>query len=105
LLAELAAPAPAGPLLFVNHLPSWKPQLELERERQTVAAARRMRTSVSCITTGEPARRIDHVFVRGDERGPTPRITACELAFAEPVGGVWASDHFGVVADLEVPSG
>jgi hypothetical protein len=44
-------------------------------------------------------------LVRGDERGPTLEITACAPAFAEPVGGVLASDHFGVVADLAVPAG
>jgi putative transposase len=30
-------------------------------------------------------------------------VRACTLAFDEPVGGVWASDHFGVVAELSVP--
>jgi endonuclease/exonuclease/phosphatase family metal-dependent hydrolase len=45
-------------------------------------------------------RRIDYILIRHDERGPTLTVTACELALAEPVAGVWASDHFGVVADL-----
>jgi hypothetical protein len=40
LIAEVAVPLPVGPLLFVNHIPSWKPELEYEREVQTVAAAR-----------------------------------------------------------------
>jgi endonuclease/exonuclease/phosphatase family metal-dependent hydrolase len=48
----------------------------------------------------EVGRRIDYVFVRGDANGPTLEIRDCALAFAEPVGEVWASDHFGVVADL-----
>jgi endonuclease/exonuclease/phosphatase family metal-dependent hydrolase len=48
------------------------------------------------------SRRIDYVFVRCDERGPTLEISTCALVFDEPVGGVWASDHFGVVADLTV---
>jgi hypothetical protein len=30
-------------------------------------------------------------------------VVACERIFDQPVDGVWASDHFGVVADLEVP--
>lgn len=48
-----------------------------------------------------PYHRIDHIFVRcGQHGGPTLGIAACELAFNEPVGGVWASDHFGLVADL-----
>ena len=51
-----------------------------------------------------PSKRLDYVFVRcGLHGGPTLEITACERIFDEPVGGVWASDHFGVVADLEVP--
>lgn len=48
-----------------------------------------------------PYHHIDHIFVRcGRHGGPTLGIAACELAFAEPVDGVWASDHFGVLADL-----
>jgi endonuclease/exonuclease/phosphatase family metal-dependent hydrolase len=167
LVAEVEAPDPIGTLLFANHLPSWKPELELERELQTVAAARLVEELVSrrrmhvvlagdldavpdassirflrglqslggtsvCYRDawesahpGEPgdtfalrnplvmeesdvrqerSRRIDYVFVRCDEDGPTLEISACALAFAEPVDGVWASDHFGVVADLEAPS-
>ena len=48
-----------------------------------------------------PGRRIDYVMVRCGDHGATLDVTDCELAFARPVGGVWASDHFGVVADLE----
>jgi endonuclease/exonuclease/phosphatase family metal-dependent hydrolase len=52
-----------------------------------------------------PFRRIDYIFVRcGEHGGPTLEIIACERAFAEPVAGVWASDHFGVYADLAVPT-
>jgi endonuclease/exonuclease/phosphatase family metal-dependent hydrolase len=166
LIAEIDVPEPIGPLLFVNHLPSWKPQLELERELQTVAAIRSIEAIVdrrplhvvlagdldavpdaasirflcglqslggmsvyyrdawASVHPDEPghtftmrnplmiddsdvrqevSRRIDYVFVRCDEFGPTLPIRDCALAFDEPVGGVWASDHFGVVADLEVP--
>ncbi len=52
----------------------------------------------------ERSRRIDYIFVRCDEHGPTLAISACALAFAEAVDGVWASDHFGVIADLEASS-
>ena len=162
LIAEIAAADPVGPLLFVNHLPSWKPQLELERELQTVKAARaveelaggrhvvlagdldatpdaasirflRGRQSLhgasvhyidawaqahpgdagltftpdnplvmqeTDVTVEEP-RRIDYIFVRGGEQGPSLRVGACERIFDEPVDRVWASDHFGLVADLE----
>lgn len=51
-----------------------------------------------------PFRRIDYVLVRCSEHdGPTLDITDCRLIFDAPVGAVWASDHFGVVADLAVP--
>lgn len=48
-----------------------------------------------------PFRRIDYIFIRcGEHGGPTLAITACEPIFTEPVDGVWASDHFGLCADL-----
>jgi hypothetical protein len=34
------------------------------------------------------------------EHGTSAGRLACERIFDEPVDGVWASDHFGVVADL-----
>ena len=51
----------------------------------------------------EVGRRIDYVMVRCVDHGPTLDVTACERIFDEPVEGVWASDHFGVVADLAIP--
>jgi endonuclease/exonuclease/phosphatase family metal-dependent hydrolase len=167
LLAEVLAPEPIGPLLFVNHLPSWQLTFEHERELQTVAAARATerllrRRSMHVVLAGDldatpdsagvrfwrglqsldgtsvcyrdawgsthpgepghtftPAnplvsaengdwalelgRRIDYVFVRCVEHGPTLEVVSCECVFDEPVDGVWASEHFGVVADLAVP--
>jgi endonuclease/exonuclease/phosphatase family metal-dependent hydrolase len=51
-----------------------------------------------------PFRRIDYVLVRcGEHGGPTLRIAGCQRFLDEPVAGVWASDHFGLVADLAVP--
>jgi endonuclease/exonuclease/phosphatase family metal-dependent hydrolase len=167
LVAEVAVPDPVGPLLFVNHLPSWEPALELERELQTVAAARVVEAIVaatpmhvvlagdldavpdagsirflrglqsldgmsvwyrdawSSLHTDDPghtftlrnplmseetemrmevSRRIDYVFVRCDSNGPTLEIADCRLAFDQPFDGAWATDHFGVVADLRVPA-
>ena len=168
LLAEILAPEPIGPLLLVNHLPSWQLTFEHERGLQTVAAARFVegllgrrsmhvvlagdldatpeaasvrfwrglqslggisvcyRDAWEATRPGEPGhtftaanplvtaenedwalelgRRIDYVFVRCLEYGPTLEVRACERIFDEPVGGVWASDHFGVVADLAVPT-
>ncbi|GAA4606257.1 endonuclease/exonuclease/phosphatase family metal-dependent hydrolase [Actinoplanes octamycinicus] len=51
----------------------------------------------------ELGRRIDYVMVRSGVHGPTLDVTDCRLAFDEPVDGVWASDHFALVADLAVP--
>jgi endonuclease/exonuclease/phosphatase family metal-dependent hydrolase len=48
----------------------------------------------------EVGRRIDYIMVRCVEHGPTLEVSSCELVFDEPVEGVWASDHFGVVADF-----
>lgn len=166
LIAEILAPDPVGPLLFVAHGPSYQWGVELERELQAVAAGRFVEELVGSrglhvvlagdfnavpdaasvrfwsgrqslggtsvcyqdvwgsthpwdpghtftprnplVVDGEiplePGRRIDYVFVRCGDHGPTLDISACALAFDEPVDGVWASDHFGVVADLAVPS-
>jgi endonuclease/exonuclease/phosphatase family metal-dependent hydrolase len=52
----------------------------------------------------ELGRRIDYVMVRAGPHGPTLDVADCFLAFDRPVDGVWASDHFGVVADLRVPA-
>jgi hypothetical protein len=48
---------------------------------------------------------IDYVLrARGEHGRPTLEISACQRAFDEPIDGVWASDHFGVVAILAVPT-
>jgi endonuclease/exonuclease/phosphatase family metal-dependent hydrolase len=164
LVAEILAPDPVGPLLFVNHLPNWQLDFEHERELQTVAAARFVeerarRSSLHVVLVGDfdadpdaasvrfwsgrqslagtsvcyrdawesknpgdpghtftprnplvtdwdwPFRRIDYIFVRcGDHGGPTLEVSTCARIFDEPIDGVWASDHFGVVADLAVPT-
>jgi endonuclease/exonuclease/phosphatase family metal-dependent hydrolase len=46
-------------------------------------------------------RRIDYILVRCTGRGPTLDIATCSRIFDQPVDGVWASDHFGVIAELE----
>lgn len=51
-----------------------------------------------------PFRRIDHVFLRfGAHGGQALDIADCARLFDQPVDGVWASDHFGLVADLAAP--
>jgi endonuclease/exonuclease/phosphatase family metal-dependent hydrolase len=50
-----------------------------------------------------PYRRIDYLLVRCNEHGgPSLRITRCERTFARPE--TVASDHYGLVADVELPS-
>ncbi|ATL25198.1 Endonuclease/exonuclease/phosphatase [Streptomyces formicae] len=48
--------------------------------------------------------RFDYVFVGSTHAHPHAyaRVRGAELVLDEPVEGVWASDHYGVVADLEV---
>ena len=52
----------------------------------------------------EVGRRIDHIMVRCGHHGPTLDVATCTLLFDEPIDGVWASDHFAVLADLVVPA-
>lgn len=53
-----------------------------------------------------PFRRIDYILVRFGAHGGTAwDITSCERIFDKPVNGVWASDHYGLVADLAPPIG
>lgn len=49
-------------------------------------------------------RRIDHVLVGSWQAHPKAycHINSAVLAFDEPVDGVWPSDHFGVVVDLDI---
>jgi len=49
-------------------------------------------------------RRIDYVFVGSWYAHPNAHcyIESAQLAFDEPVDGVWASDHFGVLVDLDI---
>jgi hypothetical protein len=42
-------------------------------------------------------------MVRCADHGPTLEVSGCERVFDDAVDGVWASDHFGVVADLSIP--
>jgi endonuclease/exonuclease/phosphatase family metal-dependent hydrolase len=51
----------------------------------------------------ERGRRIDYVMVRCGPHGPALDVTRCQRVLDQPVDGVWASDHFGVFADLQLP--
>jgi len=51
-----------------------------------------------------PFRRIDYIFVRfGSHCGAALQIKSCSNIFDQPIDGISASDHFGVVADLAPP--
>jgi endonuclease/exonuclease/phosphatase family metal-dependent hydrolase len=50
--------------------------------------------------TFEPDARIDYVFVGPPGGDGLGQVLDAELFGTEPVGGVWASDHFGVLAVL-----
>ena len=166
LIAEIDAPDPVGPLLFVNHFQSAHVAREHVREQQAVAAARFIEELVAqeerhVILAGDlnagpesssvrflmgrqsldgmsvcylnawdhahrgepgdtftqrsplveeahtvwPYQRLDHILVRfGNSGSPTLGIANCELAFNEPIDGIWPSDHFALVADLSVPA-
>jgi endonuclease/exonuclease/phosphatase family metal-dependent hydrolase len=51
-------------------------------------------------TLREPDRRIDYVFVRGRDEAFRGEPLEASVCFDQPVGGVYASDHFGVIATL-----
>jgi endonuclease/exonuclease/phosphatase family metal-dependent hydrolase len=51
----------------------------------------------------ERGRRIDYVLVRCVDHGPTLDVATCSRLGERPVGGVLASDHYGVVAELTLP--
>lgn len=48
--------------------------------------------------------RFDYVFIGGWDAHPKAqaRVQSAKLCFDQPIDGVWASDHFGVVVDLEI---
>ena len=50
----------------------------------------------------EPDRRIDYVLVGWRREGGAGRVQAARLACDRSLTGVYATDHFGVVADLEL---
>ncbi len=49
----------------------------------------------------EPSRRIDYVYVRGPDRSLRGEPLSCCVVLDEPVDGVWPSDHFGVLAEIQ----
>ena len=73
LIAQVEAPEPIGPLLLVDHLPSWKPQLELERSCKRCAgsaSSRRQSPPGRCTSSSQAT----------SMRRQTPRASASSAA-------------------------
>lgn len=49
-----------------------------------------------------PNRRLDYVMVTWPRRRGSGHVDRCHLAATTPVDGVWPSDHFAVVADIDL---
>lgn len=49
-----------------------------------------------------PHRRLDYVMVSTPRRAGAGHVNRCSLAGTAATDGVWASDHFAVVADVEM---
>ncbi len=49
----------------------------------------------------EPSRRIDYVLVRGPDRALRGEPLSARLVLDEPTDGIWPSDHFGVLAEIQ----
>ena len=94
LVAEVAAPDPVGPMLFVNHFPSWQPAFEHERELQAVLAAR-------CIEELAERRRL-HVVLAGD-LDADPDATSVRFS---PAGTPWAArvSATGTAGSASIPA-
>jgi hypothetical protein len=52
--------------------------------------------------TGEPDSRIDYVLLAPHRDLGIPRVAAVATMGAAEPGEVWASDHLGVVVDLDL---
>ena len=48
----------------------------------------------------EPDRRIDYVYVRGPDDSQRGEPTEARVCFDQPYGGVFPTDHFGVMATI-----
>lgn len=49
----------------------------------------------------EPERRVDYIFVGLPTQMGLGDILSCQIVCNQPVDGVWPSDHFGLLAELQ----
>jgi endonuclease/exonuclease/phosphatase family metal-dependent hydrolase len=102
LVAEITVPDPIGRLLFANHVPSWQPAFERERELQAVACAQfieRLRSD------GDP-----HVILAGDLTADPDCASVRYLCGRQSLEGTsvnyrdaWASIHPGEPGETSTP--
>jgi endonuclease/exonuclease/phosphatase family metal-dependent hydrolase len=59
------------------------------------------RENAYALRAAEPNRRLDYIFVRGPDRELRGEPLAARLCFSQPVGGVWPTDHYGVLAEIQ----
>jgi endonuclease/exonuclease/phosphatase family metal-dependent hydrolase len=52
----------------------------------------------------EPSKRIDYVYVRGPDRALRGEPLAADLCLHTPEDGVWPTDHFGVLVEIQAAS-
>ena len=57
-------------------------------------------TNPHVVVEFEPDRRLDYIFVGRPGPGGAGHVVDCQLAGNVPVGEIWPSDHFAVVAEL-----
>ncbi|MBI5528552.1 MAG: endonuclease/exonuclease/phosphatase family protein [Deltaproteobacteria bacterium] len=54
------------------------------------------------MSSSNPQKRIDYIYVVPGQAG-TAAVVSCEIMFAQPVGGLYASDHLGVYCEFTLP--
>jgi endonuclease/exonuclease/phosphatase family metal-dependent hydrolase len=59
------------------------------------------RANTYALRAREPNRRLDYIFVRGPDRQLRGEPLAARLCFTGAVDGVFPTDHYGVVADIQ----
>lgn len=59
------------------------------------------RRNVYALRSREPSRRIDYVYVRGPDRSLRGEPLSARVVLDQPTDGVWPSDHFGVLAEIQ----
>ena len=70
----------------------FEPCVTLDPERNPLTASMRR----------WPYRQIDHLLVRSGPDGLSALdVDSCSIVHDQPVNGVWASDHYGLLADFE----